>query len=86
MALHYISALKQDYSEASRLLDQLIAEMKGPGGDFFARLPKGFLWVWLGSMEKASKEFEIVTETADRLGNEEMKAMVNEIKAWSYYD
>jgi tetratricopeptide (TPR) repeat protein len=86
MALHYISALKQDYSEASRLLDQLIAEMKGSGGEFFARLPKGFLWVWLGSMEKASKEFEIVTETADRLGNEEMKAMVNEIKAWSYYD
>jgi len=29
---------------------------------------------------------EKITETADRLGNEEMKAMVNEIKAWSYYD
>jgi serine/threonine protein kinase/tetratricopeptide (TPR) repeat protein len=86
MALHYISALEEDYSEAVRLLDQLIAEMKGPGGEFFARLPKGFLWAWLGSMEKASREFEIITETADRLGNEEMKAMVNEIKAWSYYD
>jgi serine/threonine protein kinase/Flp pilus assembly protein TadD len=86
MALHYISALKEDYPQAVRLLDQLIAGMKGPGGDFFARLPKAFLWAWLGSMEKASREFEIVTETADRSGNEEMKAMVNEIKAWFYYD
>ncbi len=86
MALHYISALKQDYSEAGRLLDQLIAEMKGPGGDFFARLPKGFLWAWLGNMEKASAEFEKITETADRLGTEDMKALVNETKAWAYYD
>jgi serine/threonine protein kinase/tetratricopeptide (TPR) repeat protein len=87
MALHYIAALKEDYYEAGRLLDQLIAGMKdSPGGEFFARIPKGFLWAWLGNMEKASAEFEKITETADRLGNEEMKAMVNEIKAWSYYD
>ncbi len=86
MALHYISALKQDYSEAVRLLDHLIAGMEGPGGDFFARLPKGFLWAWLGNMEKASAEFEKITETADRLGTEDMKAMVNETKAWAYYD
>jgi serine/threonine protein kinase/Tfp pilus assembly protein PilF len=86
MALHYISALKQDYSEAFRLLDQLIARMGDPGGPFFARLPKGFLWVWLGSMEKASREFEKITEIADQLGNWEMKAIINEIKAWSYYD
>jgi tetratricopeptide (TPR) repeat protein len=86
MALHYISALKEDYAEARRLLDQLIAEMKGPGGEFFARLPKGFLWAWLGSMEKASADFKKITETADRVGNEEMKAAVNQIEAWAYYD
>ncbi len=87
MALHYISALKQDYSEAGRLLDQLIAGMKDyPAGAFFARLPKGFLWAWLGSMEKASSELDKVTDAAERLGNAEMKALVNEIKAWSYYD
>jgi serine/threonine protein kinase/Tfp pilus assembly protein PilF len=89
MALHYISALKQDYSEAVRLLDQLIARMEdkdSPGGGFFARMPKGFLWAWRGSMENASSEFDKITGIADRLGNEEMKAMVNEIKAWSYYD
>ena len=89
MALHYIAALKEDYSEAFRLLDQLIARMEeknSPGGGFFARAPKGYLWAWLGSMKKASREFEILTETGDRLGNEEMKAVANEIKAWSYYD
>jgi len=86
MALHYISALKEDYSEAGRLLDQLIAGMKGPGGDFFARLPKGFLWAWLGNMEKASRELDIITETADRLGNEEMKAMGSASKAWAHYE
>ena len=88
MALHYISALNQDYSEAGRMLDQLIAGMQegGPGGAFFGRLPKGFLWAWLGNLEKASAEFEIITQVADRLGNEEMKSMVNEIMAWAYYD
>jgi tetratricopeptide (TPR) repeat protein len=87
MALHYISALKQDYSEAGRMLDQLIAGMQeGPGGAFFGRLPKGFIWAWLGNMEKASAEFEMITQVADRLGNEEMKSMVDEIKAWAYYD
>ena len=86
MALHYISALKQDYSEAGRLLDQLIVEMNGPGGEFFARLPKGFLWAWLGNMEKASADFEKITETANRLGTEDMMALVNETKAWAYYD
>jgi serine/threonine protein kinase/Tfp pilus assembly protein PilF len=87
MALHYISALKQDYSEAGRLLDQLIAGMKDyAAGAFFARLPKGFLWVWRGSLEKASSELEKVTDEAERVGNGEMKAVVNEIKAWSYYD
>jgi len=88
MALHYISALKQDYPEAERLLDQLIAGMQrgGPGGEFFGRLPKGFLWAWRGNMEKASAEFEIITDIADRLGNEETQSLANEIKAWAYYD
>jgi len=88
MALHYISALKQDYSEADRLLDQLIAGMQegGSGGAFFGRLPKEFLWAWRGNMEKASAEFEIITAIADRLGNEEMNSLANEIKAWAYYD
>jgi serine/threonine protein kinase/tetratricopeptide (TPR) repeat protein len=86
LALHYISALKEDYSEAERLLDHLITEMEGPGGDFFARLPKGLLWAWLGNMEKALAEFDKITETADRLGTEDMKALVNETKAWAYYD
>jgi tetratricopeptide (TPR) repeat protein/TolB-like protein len=89
MALHYLAALKEDYYEAFQLLGQLIAGMDvedTPGGRFFARIPKGFLWAWLGNMEKASGEFEIVTETADRLGNEGKKAIVSEIKAWSYFD
>jgi serine/threonine protein kinase/tetratricopeptide (TPR) repeat protein len=86
MALHYISALKQDYSEARRLLDQLITGMKDGGGPFFAGLPKAFLWAWLGSMEKASGELTRITDVADQLGNEEIAAIANEIKAWAYYD
>ena len=89
MALLYISALKEDYAEAGRLLDQLIAGMEGedsPGGGFFARVPKAFLWAWLGNLEKASSELDKITHIADRLGNEEMRAMVNDIKVWAYYD
>jgi serine/threonine protein kinase/tetratricopeptide (TPR) repeat protein len=87
MALHYISALKQDYSEARRLLDQLIAGMnQGAGSQFFAGLPKAFLWAWLGRMGEASAELTRMIDVADQLGNEEMAAIANEIKAWAYYD
>jgi len=89
MALHYVSALKEDYPEAMRLLDQLIAGMEdeeSPGGGFFARVPRAFLWAWLGNLEKASSELDKITSIAVQLGNDEMRAMVNDIKVWAYYD
>jgi len=87
MALHYIAALGEDYDGAVGLLDPLITGMRDQaGGPFFAGLPKGFLWAWRGSLEKASREFAVITEIAERLGNEEMLAVVNEIKAWFHYD
>jgi tetratricopeptide (TPR) repeat protein/tRNA A-37 threonylcarbamoyl transferase component Bud32 len=86
MALHYISALNQDYSEAFRLLDRLIAEMQGAGGAFFAGLPKAFLWAWLGSLNRASDELAAIIDQADKLGNEEISAIAYEIKAWAYFD
>jgi serine/threonine protein kinase/Tfp pilus assembly protein PilF len=88
MALQYLAALKQDYPQAFRLLDSLIATMKDSlgGGEYFGRLPKGFLWLWLGSLRKGSSEFAEITALADRLGNEDMKASFKETLAWFYFD
>jgi serine/threonine protein kinase/Tfp pilus assembly protein PilF len=89
MALQYLAALKQDYPQALRLLDPLIATMKDVslgGGEYFGRLPKGFLWLWLGSLEKGQAEFAKITALADRLGNQEMKASFREALGWFYYD
>jgi tetratricopeptide (TPR) repeat protein len=86
IGLHYISAIRQDYSEARRWLDQMIAVTESPGAALDAYLLKGFYWAWLGSLEKASGELAKTAEIADRIGNEEMKAEVSAIKAWTYYD
>jgi eukaryotic-like serine/threonine-protein kinase len=87
LALHYIAALKEDYSEAVRLLDGLISGMSGEAnGWFFAGIPKGYLRIWLGSREKAAREFDVILEIADRLGNTEMAALINLVKAWFFYD
>jgi serine/threonine protein kinase/Flp pilus assembly protein TadD len=86
IGLHYISAIRQDYSEARRCLDQMIAVTESPGAALDAYLLRGFYWAWLGSLEKASGDLAKTAEIADRIGNEEMKAYVSEIEAWTYYD
>jgi serine/threonine protein kinase/tetratricopeptide (TPR) repeat protein len=86
IGLQYISAIRQDYAEAGRWLDHLIAQAKSPGVALEGYLLKGFYWDWLGSMEKAWSEFQKTTDLAEQLGNEEMKALISEIKAWTYYD
>jgi serine/threonine protein kinase/Tfp pilus assembly protein PilF len=86
IGLHYISAIRQDYEEARRWLDHLIMVAKSPGAALDGYLLKGFYWAWLGSLEKASGDLAKTAEIADRIGNEEMKAYVSAIKAWTYYD
>ncbi len=86
IGLHYISALRQDYAEARRWLDHLIAVAKSPGAALDGYLLKGFHWAWLGSLEKASSELAKTAEIADATGSEETKAYASEIKAWAYYD
>jgi serine/threonine protein kinase/Flp pilus assembly protein TadD len=86
IGLHYISAIRQDYEEARRWLDHLIMVAKSPGAALDGYLLRGFYWAWLGSLEKASGELTKTAAIADRIGNEEMKAYVSEIEAWTYYD
>jgi tetratricopeptide (TPR) repeat protein len=86
IGLQYISAIKQDYAEADRWLDHLIATAKSQGVALEGYLVKGFNWAWLGSLAKASNEFQKATDLAEQLGNEQMKALISEIKAWTYYD
>jgi tetratricopeptide (TPR) repeat protein len=84
--LQYIYALRQDYSEAMKWLDQWIAVTKSPGKALDGYWLKGFYWAWLGSVGKASSEFQRAIEIADKLGNEDRKAWVDETKAWTYYE
>jgi len=78
--------LYQDYPEAMKWLDQLISVAKSPGRAMDGYWLKGFYWAWLGSVEKASSEFQRAIEIADKLGNEDRKAWVDETKAWTYYE
>jgi serine/threonine protein kinase/Tfp pilus assembly protein PilF len=86
IGLQYISAIRQDYTEARRWLDHMIAVAESPGVTSDGYLLKGFYWAWQGSLEKASSELAKTAEIADKMGDEETKAYVSAIKAWTYYD
>jgi serine/threonine protein kinase/tetratricopeptide (TPR) repeat protein len=84
--LQYIAALREDYPEVRKLLDQLMAVVKSPAIIADGYWLKGFYDAWLGSTDKALSELQKATELAEQIGNEYKKAMVDETKAWIYYD
>lgn len=84
--LQYIAALREDYPEVRRLLDQVMAVVKSPGIIADGYWLKGLYNAWLGSTDKALSELQKATELAEQIANEDKKAWVEQTKAWIYYD
>jgi tetratricopeptide (TPR) repeat protein len=86
VGLAYIYALREDYSEASRWLDQYIEVAPTSGIKLLGYLRKGFYSAWLGSLEKSLSYFQRAEDLADAMNSKQWKASMSRLRFCVYYD
>jgi len=82
----YIYALKENYSEALRLIEQYTTEALTPGIEADGYLWKGFYDFWLGRFKEALINLQKATELAKSIENKDLIALAHWIKGWMHYD
>jgi tetratricopeptide (TPR) repeat protein len=85
-SISYIYALKENYSEALKWVDQFIAMAPSPGVRVQGNVWKGLYHSWSGNVNRAMSDLDIAANLADVIGNEMWKAHVDRTKGWIYYD
>jgi len=85
-SIHYIYALKEDYTESMKLVDKYIDIAQATGLKREGYLLRGFYHYWLGSLEKSLICLQRSEDLAESVGDEFGKAFVNYLKVWIYYD
>jgi serine/threonine protein kinase/tetratricopeptide (TPR) repeat protein len=86
MSIGYIYALKENYHEAMKWIEQYIAMAPSSGGRAVGFLWKGFYHYWLGSLEQAHGDLLRAADLAEAVGNKLWLASADWMKAWIYYD
>jgi serine/threonine protein kinase/tetratricopeptide (TPR) repeat protein len=86
LSIGYIYALKEDYPEALKWVDQEINIAPTPSIKSYGYFSKGFYHCWLGSFEQSLREFRRASDLAEEIRNEWFKAMVEFLKGYVYYD
>lgn len=85
--ISYIQALKENYPEAIKWIDQYIARAPSPGLKAGGYSLKAFYYVWLGSFNRSLREIETAKEMRVAGGaKEESRAALDGLKAWIYYE
>jgi serine/threonine protein kinase/Tfp pilus assembly protein PilF len=85
-SLSYIFALKEDYSEAMKWIDEYIARAPSPGLKSDGYDWKGFCYGWLGSLNLARREIDTSVEMYLAGGaGEKWRAYWDSSKAWIDY-
>jgi len=84
--LQYISALREDYPEVRKWLDQFMAVVRSPGIIADGYWLKGFYNAWLGKTEEALSELQKAMELAEQIANMHKKAWMEQTKGWIYYE
>jgi serine/threonine protein kinase/Flp pilus assembly protein TadD len=85
-SLGYIYALKENYSEALKWVDQYIVMAPSLGIRAEGNFCKGFYRYWLGSLEQSLSDLHRAAELAEEVGNVYWKANVEWMKGWIHYD
>jgi len=85
-SIAYIYALKEDYREAMKWVDQYITKAPSQGRKAIGYVWKGFYCFWLGSLERSLSDLRKAAELAEKVGNERAKARSEWMKGWIYYD
>jgi len=82
----YIYALKEDYAEAMKRIEQYIFMGASPGRRASGHFWKGFYHYWLGNMTNCLKEFQVAEDQSEKMGNRDIKARIDAMKGWIYCD
>jgi tetratricopeptide (TPR) repeat protein len=82
----YIYALKEDYTEAMKWIEQFISMIPSPGRKASGHFWKGFYHYWLGDLNFCLDEFQKAVDQAEKIGNKPLKARIDAMKGWIYYD
>lgn len=86
LQIAYVYALKEDYSETMKWINQFISRAPSPGKTALGYLWRGFYHYWLGSPNQALDDLHRAEETAEVVGNERRKAYAGWIKGRIYFD
>jgi serine/threonine protein kinase/Tfp pilus assembly protein PilF len=84
--LSYISALREDYTEAMKWIDQYIAAAPSSGIRADGFLWKGFYHYWLGSLDQSLSDLSRAADLAEEVGNEYQIAFIEWMKGWIHHD
>jgi tetratricopeptide (TPR) repeat protein len=84
--LGYVYALKEDYTEAVKWIDQYIAMSPSSGRRANGFLWKGFYHYWLGSLDQSLSDLRRAADLAEEVGNEDQKAFIEWMKGWIHYE
>ncbi len=86
-SISYIQALKENYPEAMKWIEQYIAKAPSPGLKASGYVWKAFYYFWLGSLNKSLREIDTATEMLVAGGaGEEARAALDGSKAWICYE
>jgi len=86
LPLAYIFALKEDYAETIRWIDQYIEKTPSTGIKAHGYLWKGFYHYWLGILDHSVENIRKAIILADSVDNIESKGRANWLLGWIHYD
>jgi len=85
LPLAYLFALKEDYAETIKWIDQYIAIAPSSGIKADGYLWKGFYHYWLGSLDQCLENIRKAITLADSVGNILRKGRANWLLGWIHY-
>jgi len=85
-SIAYVNALKENYREAMKWIDEFIAMAPSPEIEAEGLLWRGFYHYWLGCLERSLGDLHRAAEVASEAENAFAKAYADWVTAWIYYD
>jgi len=85
-SIGYIYALRENYSEAMKWIENFLNTATSPGWKAEGYLWKAFFHFWLGRFEQSLDDLNSATNLAETVGNVVWRAFAEWTKAWIYFE
>jgi serine/threonine protein kinase/tetratricopeptide (TPR) repeat protein len=82
----YLYAMKEDYFETMRWIDQFISKAPSQGRKSEGYLWRGFYHYWLGSLDQSNSDLTSAAELAEEVGNISIQLQSERLKGWIKYE